>query len=537
MRVPARIPTTAQQRSQESGWIQSCHPQWGLVLMELAGRQAAELALALFEENPGPVVIFCGRGNNGGDGLVVARYLRLHGIPVTVYMIQGSGGLREESATNKAILEKLGVQVLYVDPINLVAVREALSTAGVVVDALLGTGLDRPVDGVYLAVIDAINDSGRPVLAIDLPSGINSDSGAVMGRAVRAIATVTFGYLKAGLLCYPGAAHAGMLNLVDIGLPPLEPDFVPIDNHAQWWLSTANLVRSGLPARPADSHKGTFGNLLTVAGSLGMVGAAVLAAKAALRTGVGLSVLATPRSLVAHLPPQELICRPLPESDAGSISHEALPLIESEMEKADAVVLGPGISQDKQTVRFVQDIVTKITRPCIVDADALNAIAQNVECWPAEAGRFVLTPHPKELSRLMGVSTQEIQSNRIAAANKAAAKFGCVVVLKGARSVVASPEDEIFINSTGNAGMATAGSGDVLSGVIGGLLAQGLGPLSAAVAGAYIHGAAGDLAAEELGEDGTIAGDILTFVPSVLAKLRTGAFRSRLETQLFGSRR
>src|SRR5262249_22497523 len=161
---------------------------------------------------------------------------------------------------------------LYIDPTNLVPVRDALSTAGVVVDALLGTGLDRPVDGVYLAVIDAINDSGRPVLAIDLPSGINSDSGAVMGRAVRAVATVTFGYLKAGLLCYPGAAHCGLINLVDIGLPPLEPDLVPIDNHAQWWLSTANLVRSGLPARPADSHKGTFGNLLTVAGSLGMVG-------------------------------------------------------------------------------------------------------------------------------------------------------------------------------------------------------------------------------------------------------------------------
>jgi NAD(P)H-hydrate epimerase len=268
-----------------------------------------------------------------------------------------------------------------------------------------------------------------------------------------------------------------------------------------------------------------------------MVGAAVLAAKTALRTGVGLSILATPRSLVAHLPPQELICHPLPETDAGSIGQDAVPLVESAMEKADAVVLGPGISQDKLTVRFVHDIVKKITKPCIIDADALNAIAQKPECWPAEAGHFVLTPHPKELSRLMGMSTEEIQSNRIAAAQKASAKFGCVVVLKGARSIVASPEDEVFINSTGNAGMATAGAGDVLSGVIGGLLAQGLGPLSAAVAGTYIHGAAGDLAAEELGEDGTIAGDIMTFVPSVLTKLRNGEFRSRLETQLFGSRR
>jgi len=256
-----------------------------------------------------------------------------------------------------------------------------------------------------------------------------------------------------------------------------------------------------------------------------------------LRAGVGLSILATARSLVAHLPPQELICRPLPETPAGSISHDAMSLIESEMEKADALVLGPGISQDEETVRFVQDIVKKITKPCIVDADALNAIARNPECWPAEARHFVLTPHPKELSRLMGVTTEEIQSNRIAAAQKASAKYGCVVVLKGARSVVASPEDEIFINSTGNSGMATAGAGDVLSGVIGGLLAQGLGPLSAAVAGTYIHGAAGDLAAEELGEDGTIAGDIMTFVPAVLAKLRAGEFRSRLETQLFGSRR
>ncbi len=534
MRVPARIPTTAQQRSQEAGWIQSCHPQWGLVLMELAGRQAAELALALFEQNPGPIVVFCGRGNNGGDGFVVARYLRLHGIPVTVYMVQSTSELREESSTNKAVLEKLGVPVLYVDPTNLVPVREALASAGVVVDALLGTGLDRPVDGIYLALIDAINDSGRPVLSIDLPSGVNSDTGEVMGRAIQAVATVTFGYLKAGLLCYPGAALSGLLNLVEIGLPPLEPEFVAVESHTQQWLSTASLVRSGLPIRPADSHKGTFGNVLTIAGSLGMMGAAVLASKTALRAGAGRSVLATPASLVAHLPPQELVCRALPETSSGTIGHDAMAAIEAELKNADAVVLGPGISQNEDTVRLVQELVKQIDKPCIIDADGLNAIANNPACWPCDAGHFVVTPHPKERSRLLGSSTAENQSNRIAAAQKAAAKFGCVVVLKGARTIVASKDQEVFINPTGNAGMATAGTGDVLSGLIGGLLAQGVEPLSAAVAGTYIHGAAGDLAAEELGEDGTIAGDLITFVPPVLSKLRAGEFRSRLESQLFG---
>lgn len=536
MRVPTRIPTTAQQRCQEAAWIQSCHGHWGLVLMELAGRSAAEVALALFEENPGPVSIFCGRGNNGGDGLVVARYLHLHGIPVSVYMIQAAGSLREECAVNKAIAEKLGITVLYVDPADLSPLHAVLAESGVVVDALIGTGLDRPVEGAYRAVIDAINGSGKAVLAIDLPSGINSDTGQVMGSAVRAYATVTFGYLKAGLLCYPGADHAGIISVVDIGLPALDADLVALSDNARWWLTTANFVRASLPARPAESHKGTFGYLLTVAGSLGMTGASVLAAKSALRAGVGYSILATPRTLVSHLPPQELVCRPLPETAALSISPDAIPVLVDELEKVDAVILGPGVSQNADTVRFVQEFLGKIDKPCLIDADGLNAIAQNRDCWPKEAAHFVLTPHPKELSRLTGLSTGEVQSNRIAAAQKASAAFGCTVVLKGARSVIANG-DQVFINPTGNSGMATAGAGDVLSGVIGALLAQGVDPVSAAVCGTYIHGAAGDFAADELGEDGTVAGDLMTFVPPVFSKLRSGEFRGRLEAQLFGSRR
>jgi NAD(P)H-hydrate epimerase len=353
-----------------------------------------------------------------------------------------------------------------------------------------------------------------------------------MAAAVRADRTVTFGYLKPGLLCHPGASLAGNLTLVDIGLPNLNGG-QPFIN-----LSTSHHVRALLPARPSDSNKGTFGTVLAIAGSLGMSGAPLLATSSSLKTGAGLVLLATPKSLVANLPPGEVIYIPIDETKNLSIGLAALPAISAKMEKCSAVILGPGMSTNEETVQFVhkflQETIEDADKPCIIDADALNAIAKKPDVFPKAYGhKIVLTPHPKELSRLMDMSVQEIQADRINSAVKAAQQFNCTIVLKGSRTVVAAPDAQVFINPTGNPGMATAGAGDVLSGIIGALLAQGLAPIDAATVGTYIHGLAGDLAAAQLGESGVIAGDIKDAIPYAIQAVEKGEM-SEIERQIFG---
>lgn len=533
MRFLPRIPTTAQLRSLESGWIARCGKHWGQVLMEIAGRGAAEVAFKMWEEQPGHIAVFCGRGNNGGDGLVVARYLSLWGAPVKAYIVSNSPPQdpekpcmnTDESNTNWRIASELGIEIapLQEDFDN------AISNSCLIVDALLGTGLDREVQGVYKEAIDAINRSGRPVFAVDLPSGINSDTGGVMGAAVRADRTVTFGYLKPGLLQHPGATLCGDLSCVDIGLPELaEGDTVH--------LTTADYVRMMLPSRAENSHKGTFGTVLVIAGSINYFGAAMLASETALRAGAGLSMLAAPKSLVPHLPPGEVIYQLLPETPDITISSTAIKQISEHLEKATAVIVGPGLTQNEDTVKFVYEVLHLIAdagKPCLVDADGLNAIALAPEKFPQNARDFVLTPHPKELSRLLKNSVAEVQEDRIASARHAASRFGCSVVLKGSRTVIGAADGDVYINPTGNAGMATAGAGDVLSGIIGGLLAQKMDSFDAAVCGVYIHGLAGDAAAEDLGEAGIIAGDISRAVPIAVAGLKAGV-SSELESQLCG---
>ena len=532
MRPSIRIPTTAQLRQLEADWIKQCGPSWGQVLMEIAGRSAAQEALKLWHNDPGLVSIFCGRGNNGGDGMVVARYLHIWGVPVSVCLVDKSSDAKmstEEGQVNRKILEKLGVEIVGADH----SPATELTECTLVVDALFGTGLDRKVEAPFRAVIDAINCSGKTVLSVDIPSGINSDNGKIMGVAVRADHTVTFGYLKPGLLSNPGAGLSGDLTIVDIGLPELSWEQDPVIS-----LITCDYVRALLPARPSESNKGTYGTVLTIAGSLGMSGATLLASDSALRVGAGLALLATPKSLVIHLPPTEVIYIPIDETKELSISSGAIKDLEPHLEKTSAIVLGPGLSTHDDTVKFVHEFVSKtlpdVKKPCIIDADALNAIAKNTKAFPKQAENIVITPHPKELSRLTEVSVQDIQADRIKAAKEAAEKFGCVVVLKGSHTIVAGPHGDIFINPTGNPGMATAGAGDVLSGIIGGLLAQGLTALDAAVAGVYIHGTAGDLAALECGESGVIASDIMNEVPYAIANIEKGEL-SDLEHQIIGT--
>lgn len=561
-----RIPTTAQIRELEAKWISDCGENWGQVLMEIAGRAAAIRALRIWQERPGSVTVVCGKGNNGGDGLVVARYLKLWGIPVEVVVLdrksskdksgkakesEGSASAEGSVATiervalqfasneaniNRQILENLEVEITVLDSLRETTYEneedhldpEADSIfldAALIVDAIFGTGLDREVEGIHRRVIESINRSGKPVLSIDIPSGINSDTGQILGAAIRADETVTFGYLKPGLLNYPGNTIKGDLSIVDIGLPEL-PEVVPDIN-----LSTVEIVREMLPMRPVDAHKGTFGHLLTVAGSKGMMGAATLSGLSSMKSGAGLCYLAVPDSKLSDVMALELICHSLPSTEAGSFARASFARLRELVEKVDAVVIGPGITTDDETVELVCELVKEITSPCIVDADALNALAKKQEDLGRSPERFVLTPHPKELARLMQVSVAEIQKDRIKSAQNAAQKYGCTVLLKGAMTIVASPDQTVFINPTGNPGMATAGSGDVLSGIIGGLLAQKVEPFQAAVAGAYLHGRAGDILAEELGEAGIIAGDIQRVIPLAIKSVKEGE-RSILESNL-----
>ncbi|MBU6455199.1 MAG: NAD(P)H-hydrate dehydratase [Cyanobacteria bacterium REEB67] len=561
-----RVPTTAQIRALEAAWIKSANSaadhgkgapalNWGQVLMENAGRGAAFVALALWDEHAGQIgkiSVVCGKGNNGGDGLVVARYLSIWGLPVTCFILANAPASAGESVmssaeseTNLRLLQKTQSEIIYLEDSEVYedVLSAALDQSIVIVDAIFGTGLNRAIEGAARVAIEAINNSFKPVLAIDIASGINSDSGQVMGAAVRATRTVTFGYLKPGQLQHPGSSQSGDLHLVDIGLPDFDfleksdenagakPEQKPEQKEAHIYVTTCGAVQAVLPHRPNNSNKGTFGNLLTVAGSLGMSGSGIMCAHSALRTGAGLSYVATARSLIASLPAEELVYKPLSETTAQSISKEALKEVTTLLETVSAVVLGPGLSQNPDTVSFVLDLLDLIDKPCVLDADALNAISQNTASLGKPANNFVMTPHPKELSRLTGKSVAEISADRVGACLAAARSFDCVVVLKGAHTVVASPDGEVYINPTGNSGMSTAGAGDVLSGIIGGLMAQGLNPLNAAVAGVYLHGKAGDIAANTLGQAGLVAGDISAGVPVALTVVKAGEL-SHLEQLL-----
>lgn len=546
-------------RKLESDYIKACNDHaggqlWGVVLMELAGRTAALEAIRMYDESRQcnesilkhhgtvlkhnePVFVFCGPGNNGGDGLVIARYLALRQVPVRVIKILALSGHSHEFTVNETLLSQLAqnsqlvsMEEFKIDQQLSQAEQDVLSrameNAPLIVDALFGTGLTRELQGICKTVIQAINNSGSPVLAVDIASGINSDNGQVMGVAIKANRTVTFGCLKPGLLLYPGYEHCGELKVVDIGLPQI----------SSWYLTTASLVKANLPARPADSNKGTFGRLLTIAGSRDMPGASHLATKSALRVGTGLQVLAAPKSMDSSGILDEVIHLSVNESELGTFNSSSVEDLLSELNKASSILLGPGISLNDETIGFVQTLLPHLLnsgKPCLIDADGLNALAK-IKVFKGLTSSFVLTPHPKELSRLLGKDVESILEDRIVHALEAAQKFSCTVVLKGAHTIIAGHEGQVYINPTGNAGMATAGSGDVLSGIIAGFLCQGLEPLMAAVAGTYLHGLAGDLASGTIGNTGTIASDFTQLLPKTIELVRARQWRSKLEETISG---
>jgi NAD(P)H-hydrate epimerase len=487
----------------------------GPLLMDNAGTGAAALIARWLAPIRGKaVVVVCGKGNNGGDGFVVARRLKARGAAVRVFLVGRRAEVRGDAAD--ALGRWRGRVEEVEEPSGL---ARALGGADVIVDALLGTGVSGAARGPVAAAIEAINRAGAggvPVVALDLPSGLDSDRGALLGPTVKAWRTVTFAGLKRSLLLAPAAAQAGAVEIGDIGVSAEAAR----RGITTWRLEIAD-VRPSFPPRDPDAHKGRFGHLLVVAGSLGKTGAAVLAGRAALRSGVGLCTLAAPASqqpIVAAQAP-EYMTEALPETAAQSLALEAKDRLRELARRMDAVALGPGLSLDPEAQELARVLIRELQRPMVVDADALSALAGHLDLLRHAAGPRVLTPHPGEMARMLGTTIEAVQADRIEVTRTFAREHGVAIALKGAHTVIGGPDGHVTINPTGNPGMAKGGSGDVLTGIVGALLAREIEPAAALRAGCYLHGLAGDVAARERGEYAMLASDIIESLPAALRAL------------------
>lgn len=494
----------------------------GVPSEELMERAAEALCRALREGFPDArrLVLVCGPGNNGGDGLAAARLLALAGLSPSVFTLRDPSLYSGDASTNAQRARGVGVTLDSLEGRGgFDRLRRALRAADVVVDALFGTGLTRGLAGTARRAVAAIQSAARPVLAADLPSGLSADRGALLGPAVTAASTVAFGAPKLCHVLPPASERCGRVEVADIGIPRriLEREA------RRLWLLEATDAAKALPARPRESHKGDFGRLAILAGSRGKAGAAVLAARGALRAGAGLVTVFAPASIapgiVASLP--EAMTQELPEI-GGSVARGAAELIARAWKGFDAAVVGPGLSTSAETVAALEALVGPARLPMVADADALNAFANRPRWFARRRAPTVLTPHPGEAARLLGKSARAVQADRVGAARTLARASKAVVVLKGAHTLIADPEGRVVVNPTGTPLLATAGSGDVLSGVIGALLAGGLSAFEAAATGVFLHGSAGEGLEEELGDAGLLAHEIADAIPWARRALRGG---------------
>jgi NAD(P)H-hydrate epimerase len=492
-----------------------------LMLMEAAGRQVASAAARMLDRPTARVFVVAGRGNNGGDGFVAARVLAAAGWRVTVILVAREADVAGDAAVNLAAARRAGVEISPLDSTGTPGLRGALTGADLIIDGLFGTGFHGPVVGVAAKAIEAMNMCGRPVLAIDIPSGVHGDDGAVDGAAVRADATVTMGLPKIGVILPPGAEHAGRLWVADVGHPQRLIDAAAIRTS----LVTRSMVDAAIPTRRMDVHKGAFGRVLVVAGAVGYTGAAVLSSLGALRAGAGLVTVGVPAAVYPIVASSVVEAMPMPLADhEGALAEDAATQIRGLASAADVLACGPGLSRLPGPSAVVRRLVAECATPIVLDADALNVLVGATDVLRTASAPIVITPHPGEMARLLGVKVEEVQRHRLRTARTAAERFRVVVVLKGARTVVADPEGEAFVVPTGNPGMATGGMGDVLTGAIAGLIGQRLSPLSAAWTGAFLHGLAGDLAAAARGPAGFLAREVADHLPAALRAVRDGSF-------------
>jgi len=480
-----------------------------LVLMENA---AIAVVDAIFEHYPGTerAAIFCGIGANGGDGLAVARHLENRGVVPVVIVAGDRARYRGDAKVNLTICERLNVPMLDVgDGDSLAEALVRASDADVVVDALFGTGLNRAPEGIHAEVIRSMNELALPIVAVDLPSGANASSAVPFDPCIQAAVTVTFAAPKLCHVFEPAAMQCGEVIVADISIPSAAIG----DENVTLSLTTPADVRPHLAPRLANTHKGTYGHVAIVAGSLGRSGAAVMCARGAVRTGAGLVTVVTDVDAASLV-------------NAGSIESMTFPVVTMKravvpqviefIKSKDAVLVGPGLRDADDSYAFVRELVAQIALPLVIDASGLNAFAGRA----SEVKASIITPHPGELARLLGRSTKEINEDRIGAAREAARICNCVVVLKGHHTLVADPEGHVNVNPTGNPGMASGGMGDVLGGMVAALLARGIDPFDAACTAVYLHGFAGDLLAEEMGDTGLAAMDLAERIPAAIQKLR-----------------
>lgn len=504
--------------SDQSKRIDAKAVELGVPVLRLMENAAIQLVKVIQRKAPeGKIVLFCGRGNNGGDALAATRLLRKAGRDtVTVVLAPGDTVLSEAAQWNaRKLLEKrIDVQYIATDE-ELEAAFALCENASLFVDALFGTGLTRPPEGLFARTIRYMNESSVPVLSVDVPSGIDADDGSIQGEAVRADTTVALHAPKIGQILYPARSCCGTLQVVDIGI---SDDMNPID--ACEMLTPAD-VRTLIPARNDNAHKGTCGHVLLMAGSRGMAGAGELAANGCMRSGAGKTTLACPQSLLNTYMYKltEVLLQPLPDDGQGTLGRQALSSLSKLLEGKDVLAVGPGWGRSMDLPAILQALLAQIKIPCVIDADGLTALARVPDYRRALPTDTVLTPHPGEMSRLTGISVGEIVRDPIRHCRDFARRAECVVVLKGGCTVIADKFGRTTLNMTGNSGMATAGSGDVLTGVIAALIAQGLSPYNAARTGVWIHGRAGDFAVRTKGRMGLIASDLIESLPKVWLEL------------------
>jgi NAD(P)H-hydrate epimerase len=491
----------------------------GRVLMENAGRGAAQI---LFEKFGGlknkKIGIVAGRGNNGGDGFVIARYLAQKGIKATVYLLSKRAAVKGDAAANLKLLDSLSIPVVEIpDKKAFSTHRTSMVHQEIWVDAILGTGLKLEVKGYFKGIIEFINSLNKPVFAVDIPSGLDSDTGQPCGACIRAHVTATFAFAKTGHILFPGASYTGSLEIVDIGIPHHIAEEVDPKQH----LLTTDLIANYFKPRPSDVHKGDAGHLLLLAGSPGKTGAAAMTAMSAMRTGAGLVTLGIPSSLNPVLESQclEAMTCPLSETKDGMLGESSFNAIMELLSGKRCLAIGPGLGSGVETKSLIRRVIQESTVPIVIDADGINSLAGYTKILQNLKVPVILTPHPGEMARLIDSTAENIQKDRVGCARDFAERFNVHVVLKGARTIIAHPDGSVFINPTGNSGMASGGMGDVLTGMIAGFVTQGYSPETAAHAGVFLHGTTADVIADKTGPFGFLATDVMKAIPEQIGRL------------------
>lgn len=487
----------------------------GLVLMENAARGAVQVILREFPQAR-TMAVYCGKGNNGGDGLAMARYFQNSGLLPRVFLAGRREDLRGDAAHQLLLAERSGISITELtDPEAVLAGDRP----DLVVDALLGTGLENEVRGLFRELIERINALPAPKVAVDIPSGLSSDTGQPLGMCIQADVTVTFGLPKIGQVFFPGSRFVGRLFVVDIGIPP---HLWPLPSERVELLEASKLAPV-LPQRSPEGHKGTYGHIFLLAGSRGKTGAAALAGLGALRAGAGLVTLGIPESLnaIMEIKLTEAMTEPLPEGEAGHLGLPALDKVLAVLEGKKGLAIGPGLSTTEGTGALVSAIIQSQSvknLPLVIDADGLNILAESKEILPLLAGRTILTPHPGEMARLIGQSVPDIQAQRIRSAREFSQKLGVIVVLKGARTLIAAPDGRVYLNPVAHSVLAAGGTGDVLTGLIIGFVSQGLSLIDSACLGVFLHGQAGLWLAKEKGGQGVLASELLDIIPNLISQ-------------------